>query len=118
MTSVLFRPCATVVRARNTSAIPPVPILRISVYFPNCSLIASVERSLARSPRALPVLCAERVVDCSSQAELPRDRVGRYRATLGTMWFAVPAVVATVGLVGKLVLRHRQGQLATRALAD
>jgi hypothetical protein len=34
------------------------------------------------------------------------------------MWFAVPAVVATVGLVGKLVLRHRQGQLATRALAD
>jgi hypothetical protein len=34
------------------------------------------------------------------------------------MWFAVPAVVATVGLVGKLVLRHRQGQQATRALAD
>jgi len=37
---------------------------------------------------------------------------------LDRMWFAVPAVVATVGLVGKLVLRHRQGQLATRALAD
>src|SRR5262245_11106162 len=34
------------------------------------------------------------------------------------MWFAVPVVVATVGLVGKLVLRYRQGQLATRALAD
>jgi len=34
------------------------------------------------------------------------------------MWFAVPVAVATVGLVGKLVLRYRQGQLATRALAD
>src|SRR3979409_2141965 len=38
MTSVLLRPCATVVRARNTSAIPPVPILRISEYLPNCSM--------------------------------------------------------------------------------
>src|SRR5262245_41322326 len=38
ITSVLLRPCATVVRARNTSAMPPVPILRISEYFPNCSI--------------------------------------------------------------------------------
>ena len=38
MTRVLLRPCATVVRARKTSAIPPVPILRISVYLPNCSI--------------------------------------------------------------------------------
>src|SRR5262249_46841543 len=38
MTRVLASPCATVVRARNTSAMPPVPILRTSVYFPNCSM--------------------------------------------------------------------------------
>src|SRR5215475_3584093 len=38
MTRVLLSPCATVVRARNTSAMPPVPILRISEYLPNCSM--------------------------------------------------------------------------------
>src|SRR5262249_52051829 len=38
ITSVLLRPCATVVRARNTSAMPPVPILRIREYLPNCSM--------------------------------------------------------------------------------
>src|ERR1043166_2702257 len=38
ITSVLLSPCATVVRARNTSAMPPVPILRISEYLPNCSM--------------------------------------------------------------------------------
>jgi len=48
MTSVFASPCATVVRARNTSAIPPVPILRTSAYFPNCSM--------TRSPSAPPIL--------------------------------------------------------------
>ena len=38
ITRVLLRPCATGVRARNTSAMPPVPILRIREYLPNCSM--------------------------------------------------------------------------------
>src|SRR6187549_532137 len=49
MTRVLLRPCATVVRARNTSAIPPVPILRISEYFPNCSIRAEGPSSRGHS---------------------------------------------------------------------
>lgn len=33
-------------------------------------------------------------------------------------WFALPAVVATVGLVGKLISRHLHGQAAARAAED
>src|SRR5579863_7219265 len=48
MMTVFTRPCAIVVRARNTSAIPPVPILRTSVYLPNCSIVRADDFSLQR----------------------------------------------------------------------
>src|SRR5580704_9711182 len=48
MTRVLASPCATIVRARKTSAIPPVPIFRMSWYLPNCS-IGPVDESTGSS---------------------------------------------------------------------
>src|SRR5688572_21162718 len=54
ITRVLFSPWATVVLARNTSAMPPVPIFLTSEYLPNCSIPGA--RSNARWIVADPVL--------------------------------------------------------------
>src|SRR5207248_6241171 len=69
ITRALVRPCATVVRARNTSAMPPVPIFRTSVYLPNCSIPEREHCSSERrdheviEPRVgLPVVEAEVLV--------------------------------------------------------
>src|SRR5678816_3709682 len=67
MTSVLLRPCATVVRARNTSAIPPVPILRISEYLPNCSMPRT--RSACGSHRRGPPVEAVRAILTSQRRD-------------------------------------------------
>src|SRR4051812_12875584 len=46
ITRVFASPCATVVRARKTSAMPPAPIRRTRLYLPNCSTSApSLQRS-------------------------------------------------------------------------
>src|SRR6266699_97772 len=60
ITSVLLRPCATTVRARNTSAMPPVPIFLISEYLPNCSIDRSDALDASRASNDSSLLPPER----------------------------------------------------------